>query len=273
MPASLFQLSGLALTLALLLGVASQRAQAQFAPALEYDASVNDQALCDDEWVEMQGFGQSPMWADLRERLRPKHSSTDGRATGKGIPLRTTSWLNRPYEFGLDTGAFIMGKRASGNNARNNDLMAAAHLGADWDHYWGAQARIAWSTPEFVSSVDSTSQTSDSILIYDVSLLYYPWGDSRIRPYYRLGLGLTDLDFINNDGIREDNTMLTMPLGIGIKYQSERWLAIRAEAVDHFTWGQNSASSMQNFTLTLGFEWRYGGRPNSGWSSPRRETW
>ena len=193
--------------------------------------------------------------------------------------MRTTSWLNRPYEFSLETGAFVMGSRLSSNNSRNNDILAAASLGWDWDHYWGSQARFAWTSPELTSNVDpvnvnnNSNNNSNNVFIYDLSLMYYPWGDSRVRPYYRAGLGLTDISFINESGLREDNSLFTMPLGIGMKYQAERWMAFRAEAVDNITFGQNSASTMHNFTLTVGFECRYGGRQTGGWSSPSKKNY
>ncbi len=115
---------------------------------------------------------------------------------------------------------------------------------------------------------------SNNVLLYDLSALYYPWGDSRVRPYWRFGVGLTDIDFINPAGVREDATLFSLPIGIGIKYQTQRWLALRAEVVDYITFGQNSASDMQNLTLTFGLEWRFGGRPTNDWSAPgRRNTW
>lgn len=253
----------------------------------EWDAAGRDSSDCDlppcnstdcgDEFAyggyKAIGFNQG-RWRDWWERFRFRHSSTDGRWTGKGQPLRSTSWLNRPYSFGVETGGLLMASRISSNNTRNNDVLAAVNLGWDWDHYWGTQFRVAWSTPELSSSVPSTNAASNNVLLYDLSLMYYPWGDSRVRPYYRFGLGLTDIDFINPAGVREDATLLSMPIGVGIKYQTRRWVALRAEAVDYITWGQNSASDMQNFTLTFGVECRYGGRPSSAWSSPtQRGAW
>lgn len=239
----------------------------------EYCDDYCGNEYCGTEWA-FPGIWV-PSWFDgWHEKLRFRNSNTDGRWTGQGQPLRSTSWLNRPYEFGLDVGAFVMGSRITTNNSRNNDLLAAAHLGWDWDHYWGAQMRIAWTTPELTSTVSSDDLSSNNLFIYDATLLYYPWGDSRVRPYYRFGFGLTDVDFINYAGEREDDMLFTMPLGVGIKYQTKRWMALRAEVIDHITWGQNSASDMQNFTLSLGLEWRYGGRPTSTWSSPsHRKTW
>lgn len=231
-----------------------------------------DEGHCGAEWEYGRGevcFDRH-WWGQFCEALRFRHSSRNGRWSGPGQPLRSTSWLNRPFEFNLETGAFVMTKSVSPNNNRNNDVLLAANLGWDWDHYWGTQFRVAWTTPEFISSVPSDSTASNNVLLYDLSLLYYPWGDSRIRPYYRFGFGLTDINFITPAGVREDATLFSMPVGMGIKYQTRRTVALRAEAVDYIAWGQNSASGMNNFTLTFGVEWRFGGRPNRAWSSPSR---
>ncbi len=229
---------------------------------------------CGTEVMYDEGWVGRGWWHAFCEKYRFRHSSRDGRWTGRGQPLRSTSWLNRPYSFGLETGAFVMTSAVSPNNSKNNDVLAAANLGWDWDHYWGTQFRVAWTTPEFESNVASTNTDSNNLLLYDLTMLYYPWGDSRVRPYWRFGLGLTDLDFINAEGFREENTLFTVPLGIGVKYQTKRWMALRAEAVDNIAFGQNSASDMHNFTLTFGLEWRFGGRPTNDWSSPaQRVTW
>lgn len=233
--------------------------------------SCCDGECCYSEWPCDEVLIDRGWWRALRQKYRFRHSSIDGRSIGRGYPLRGTSWLNRPYSFGLETGGFMMASRISSNNTRNNDVLLAASLGWDWDHYWGTQFRVGWTTPELHSNVPSTQVPSNNVLMYDLSLMYYPWGDSKVRPYYRFGLGMTDIDFITPAGIREDNTMFSLPIGVGIKYQTKRWVALRAEAADYITFSQNSASHMQNFTLTFGMEWRFGGRPNSAWSGPRRE--
>jgi hypothetical protein len=213
----------------------------------------------------------------MYEKYRFRHSSIDGRATGRGFPLRGTSWLNRPYSIGFDVGAFVMTSEVSSNGNRNNDVLGAMTVGYDWDHFWGAQARWVWTSPELTTDIVSTDDPSNDLFIYDLSLMYYPWGDSRVRPYYRMGLGLSDVEFINPLGNIEDDMLFTMPIGFGVKYQTKRWFALRAEAVDNITIGQNSANSMHNFTLSFGMEWRLGGRPTTsenGWSSPSRVgTW
>ncbi len=197
-----------------------------------------------------------------------RHSSSDGRYIGKGQPLQGTSWLNRPYEVGFETGAFLMAGRVASHVRANNDLMGAIHLGWDWDHYWGTQARVTWSTPSIGSGTMADPPDSSNMFIYDLSLMYYPWGDSKVRPYYRLGLGLTDFEYVNDQDLDQDASLFTIPFGFGIKYQSQRWMAWRAELVDNLAFGQNGTRTLNNFTLSFGAEWRFGGKPAPRWYSP-----
>ncbi len=195
-------------------------------------------------------------------------SVTHPRAIGLGDPLRGTSWLNRPYEFSLETGLLAMANDVGDGTGKANDLLVAAQLGWDFDHYWGTQVRVAWSSPSFDYETAPVTDASNDLAIYDASLLYYPWGDSRVRPYWRAGLGLTDIDYVDTTGMPASASLFTIPLAIGLKYQKERWMAIRFEAADNIAFGQGGTNTLNNFTFTFGAEWRFGGRPAPGW---RRE--
>lgn len=203
-----------------------------------------------------------------------RHSSTHGRAMGPGEPLRGTSWLNRPVSISLDVGAFLMADRVSPNVETSNDLVGAVGMGWDWDHYWGSQVRIAWTTPEMVNSLQTTVPSDENLFITDLSLLYYPWGDSRTRPYWRIGVGLTDVEYTTDAGLREQDNLLTIPFAVGVKRQLRRHLAWRLELANNLALGQNDSSTMNNLTLTTGFEWRLGGRPDGYWAwAPRTGAW
>ncbi|MEX2169528.1 MAG: outer membrane beta-barrel protein [Pirellulales bacterium] len=209
-----------------------------------------------EEWEGAGGFWDSP--------LRLHHSSIDGRSVGRGQPLRGTSWLNRPFEVGVDFGALVTTKAFAPNSRRNNDILGALHLGWDWDHYWGSQFRFAWSTPDLATGVGNVIP-SNNFYIYDLSLMYYPWGDSRVRPYYRAGFGLTNVNLINDLGSKQNESLFTIPFGVGVKYQIHRTMVFRGEIVDNLAFGQNDVGTLNNFTLTFGVEWRFGGQPPTYW--------
>lgn len=214
------------------------------------------------------------VWFARCSEFFSRSAATDGRSIGLGGPLRGTSWLNRPYEVAVDFGAFVMTNNpASGVNS-GNDLFTAIHAGWDWDHYWGTQFRVGWSTPSLDAVGISGEQTSDNLFITDLSVMYYPWGDSRFRPYWRLGLGLTDIEYTNAAGNRQQEALFTVPIGVGMKYQFRRSLVWRAELVDNVAFGSNSTDTMNNLTLTFGLEARFGGRPSGYWAwHPRGHAW
>lgn len=203
-----------------------------------------------------------------------RNSATHGRSIGAGGPLRGTSWLNRPYWLGLDFGGLIMTSDPAQNVTPGNDFLAAIHAGWDWDHYWGSQIRVAWSTPRLDNTQILSEDLSDNLFITDVSILHYPWGDARVRPYLRLGMGLTDLEFTDTAGFRQQELLYTIPLAIGVKYQFRRWLAWRAEFANNLAIGQNNSGTLNNLSLTIGFEGRFGGRPSGYWAwHPRGHGW
>lgn len=104
--------------------------------------------------------------------------------------------------------------------------------------------------------------------------MYYPWGDSAIRPYWRWGIGSTHIDFPRDDGSRHDEWLLTFPIGIGVKYPIRRWLALRADLTDQLSFGDSDVRTQNNLTLTCGLEWRFGVHPRSYWPwHPSRYIW
>lgn len=244
-------------------------------PAQAYDAlaEYDDCLECYDHasWDQSGADWISTKLAAFRE-FTSRNSATHGRSVGLGVPLRGTSWLNRPYEASLDFGAILMTGPVSAGADRANDKFAALSLGWDWDHYWGTQARLGWATPDLTAS--SSSEGSDNLFLADVSLMYYPWGDSRVRPYWRIGMGLTDVEFVDRNEVRQQEYLYTVPLAIGVKHQMRRWLVWRFEIADNIAFGLNDANTMHNLTLTAGIEARYGGRPGGYWAwRPRGSAW
>lgn len=216
------------------------------------------------------GVPQNPQGDEYRhwwlDQMDLRHSNTHGRAMGPGGPLRGTSWKNRPYWVSFDVGGLLMTDRPAANVRSNNDLLGAIGVGWDWDHYWGVQARVAWATPELLNTTQTSLDASDNFFIGDLSALYYPWGDSRLRPYYRIGVGLTDIEYFNDNGFQVQESLFTIPFGVGLKYQFRRWMTLRLEIMDNLAFGTNETDTMGNLTITTGLEWRYGGRPSGYWA-------
>ena len=115
-----------------------------------------------------------------------KHSSTDGRNAGIGVPLVGTSWLNRPYYVGADLGTVWVTRPIELDITTDIDMYGGLYAGCDWDYYWGTE--VAWqrATPELINEEARDSDRGDRMVIWSANMMYYPWGDSVYRPYWRL---------------------------------------------------------------------------------------
>jgi hypothetical protein len=221
----------------------------------------------DDEFHTLPWFCPKPRWIGLR------HSSTHGRNTGRGQPLTGTSWLNRPYFFGAQIGPMWFTQSLDENVSTDIDTFGGIFAGWDTDHYWGSELHFDWSTPELRNSQAPDANRTDSSFTWSYNCMYYPWGDAKVRPYWRAGIGNTHFDWPQDDGTRDDEWMWTFPLGVGVKYPIQRWLAARAELADYISL-DNGHPTQHNVALTFGLEWRFGAHPPSYWPwNPSRHIW
>jgi hypothetical protein len=212
-------------------------------------------------------FWPKPRWFGLR------HSATHGRDVGRGEPFTGTSWLNRPYYVGLQIGPMWFTESLDDDVSTDTDIFGGIFAGCDVDHFWGHELHFDWATPELKNRAAPDANRTDSSFTWNYSWLYYPWGDAKGRPYWRAGVGNSRFDYPQSDGLRHDEWMLTLPLGVGVKYPIRRWLAARAELTDYISLNEGYPTQ-HNVALTLGLEWRFGAHPPSYWPwNPSRHIW
>jgi hypothetical protein len=217
---------------------------------------------------ESDSYFSKLKWLGLR------HSSVNGRNAGMGIPLTGTSWLNRPYYLGGDIGTVWLTRPINSDLTNDIDMFGGVFAGCDWDYYWGTELAINRATPEIINETARDAKRGDALMEETVSLMYYPWGDSLFRPYWRLGIGATEIDYPTDQGHRRDETLWTFPIGIGLKYPFRRFLAARAEFTDQLALGNDGVATQHDLTLTFGLEWRFGAHPRSYWPwNPSRHIW
>ncbi len=205
------------------------------------------------DWVRHVGF---------------RHSSTDGRHIGKGLPLHKTSWMNRPFHIDWFAGPILMDDIRHGSLAGANTTLAGLRLGRDIDYYWGLEARYGNGDSDLVflsPSEDGLSPGQASYSVADVSVLYYPWGDSKVRPYGILGIGMSEIDFRDQDNVRTDVTQLAIPWGVGVKLLEWPGASVRLEILDNWSFSSDAVSEMHNWSFTAGMEFRYGGKRRLYW--------
>lgn len=216
----------------------------------ESPAMMTSQELLPFDWLRHFGF---------------RHSSSHGRNVGRGVPLHGTSWLNRPYHVDWFLGPLLGDDLITNRVSQDNVLFGGLRLGWDFDYYWGIEWRFGWADPH-ASYADPIVEPVDvSYVVSDVNIIYYPWGDSKVRPYLLWGLGVTQLDFLDDEDFNRHATLATMPFGLGVQFRQTPWLAWRLEFLDNLAFGADQVSTMNNVSFSAGMEWRLGARPNSYW--------
>lgn len=182
------------------------------------------------------------------------------RHIGVGKPLVGTSWLNRPWYWGLFLGTLLADDPIPGEVLSNNSFFIGTRIGWDFDHYWGLEWRYGFSRPQINDNAGIKLPDPANEYFTDISLEYYPWGDSRWRPYMSLGLGVQTFRFADQNDTTIHQSLLSLPIGIGVKYLYDRWCTIRFDAYDNIAFGDGRLDTMHNFTLMMGAEFRFGGR-------------
>lgn len=219
-----------------------------------------------------------------------------GRHHGIGQPLLRESWRFRPYSAGWFMGG-VQGSPLIDHWLNQKwGYFAGYRLGWDYDHYWGCEMRFAFGYIELADTqqAKAAQQAADDaaglapddpfrnrfdrrrdsdLFLWDASLLYYPWGDATWRPYMMAGLGATRIDFLDRLSVRRAETVLAMPLAIGLKYRYNDWLALRFECADNIAFGE-SFNTVHDLSLTGGVEVRFGGTRKAYWPwNPGRHYW
>ncbi len=252
------------------------------------DAGPSDCEACDpeaaafDSWENItEGHGQEEVYWD-DPRLKPfdwvrhmgfRHSSTHGRHIGRGLPLEKTSWLNRPYHVDWFSGPLLGDELIANRVSQDNELFGGLRIGWDFDYYWGLEARFGWSNPNVQFETPQTSAKNGSYFVSDIDFVYYPWGDSKIRPYMLFGAGMARIEFTDEASRTFNTTLFTTPLGGGIQFRQTPWMIWRFEVLDNLSYGADDVDTMHNISLTAGMELRFGSRPASSywpWRSSRK---
>jgi hypothetical protein len=180
------------------------------------------------------------------------------RHIGRGHPLVGSSWLNRPWHAGWFVGGLIGDELIDGRVDQTDDLFGGYRIGWDRDHYWGHELRLGFSRTDLADARSATSHRISRDWFLDAHLSYYPWGDAQWRPYASAGLGLAMFRFRDEFSIEHDETLLHVPLGIGVKYLVDRWLAVRLDVMDNLAISGSGLDTMHNITYTLGIEAHFG---------------
>ncbi|MDR3108375.1 MAG: hypothetical protein LBU65_01630, partial [Planctomycetaceae bacterium] len=123
-----------------------------------------------------------------------------------------------------------------------------------------------YSTP---TPLTNAPTGSNQLTTLDVSVHYYPLGNSRWRPFFKYGLGLTGMSFTDFNGAKKTVSTMSMPVGIGVKYWWNEKIAVHADLIDNIVFGADGVKSQNNWGLTFGMTYALGNnrnlRPTNFW--------
>ncbi|MBI3467214.1 MAG: hypothetical protein HY000_29730, partial [Planctomycetes bacterium] len=188
-------------------------------------------------------------------------------------PLESAGWLYRPLSASIFTGVVFGDNLISGRVDQDSGIVGGLRFGWDLEPDWGIETRFAMGTIEIIDQRSAEQLQENDPILWDTSLLYYPWGETRWRPFLTFGAGLAHHSFVDDQGQQLNSLVFGLPFGVGLKYRLTDRLAARGEFVDNFTFAGSGIESMHNLTLTAGLELRFGGRRMSyfPWDPSRRK--
>ena len=162
-------------------------------------------------------------------------------------------WLRRPWSAGFFFGT-MDGDQLSTGVDQQSDWCYGFRFGNDFAPHWGWEARSLFFSPDlsFAPGLGLGGQANDWFL--DLSVLHYPWGDTRIRPFWSVGLGAAQFKFQDELGSRISEWIVDVPLAIGCKYYHAPWLVLRGELGDTVCFGNENVDMLNNLSFTVGAE-------------------
>lgn len=180
------------------------------------------------------------------------------------------SWTARPFSTSYSLGAMDGDHLVRGRLDQGTGFTIAKRYGWDFAEHWGTEARLAEASLPIIDLSGQMPTHTGHILMADVNLLLYPWGDTRVRPFVTVGTGLANFNFDDIDG-RQNKLLLGLPVGFGCKYYWNENIAIRIDAADNLVLGGQGLSTTSNASLTIGAEMRIGNLKEL-WPWHKRET-
>ena len=201
-------------------------------------------------------------------------------------PPINESWLDRPVSAGVFVGVVNGSPLIDDWVGQQQGITGGLRLGYDFNEHWGTELRYAFGAIKLYDSERAMAVAPNSDVnpyetrysdldLVDASLVFYPWGDTRWRPYFLTGIGLTQLRFQDILGVRYSVTVPDIPLGVGLKFHVSEAAALRVELNDTIIFsGGSGFNAVQDLSLTGGLEFRFGGSRRSYWPwNPAPSNW
>lgn len=191
-------------------------------------------------------------------------------------PLSRESWMFRPFHVDGFAGTLLAADPIKGRVNAGAGFYIGFRLGWDMSKHFGTETSFGFCKVGNTYVHRPLKMGDEKLFLWDVSWLWYPWGDTRFRPYFIAGTGLNDIHFVNGINQVVHSTLFQFPWGGGFKYRFGNRLAFRFDIRDNIAYGAgNGLGVMHNLSLTANMEWHFGGgAKRSYWPwNPGRSWW
>ncbi len=195
-------------------------------------------------------------------------------------------WNYRPGGVSWFVGMMQGGPLMPGWMGMDRGYYGGARVSWDVGCYWGGEFRLSsasiavFDTPRAIAAAEEENGDSYDkrrgvdVYMWDLDVLYYPWGDTPFRPYFTVGFGAASLDVTDRLAHRYKDTLFSLPVGIGFKHRFTSRLALRFELADNiFVGGASGFSTVHNVSFTGGIELRFGAPQKSYWPYNPGHSW
>jgi hypothetical protein len=191
-------------------------------------------------------------------------------------PLTRESWMFRPFHVDGFAGTLLAANPIKNRVDAGAGFYIGFRLGWDMSKHFGTETSFGFCKVGNTYVNLPFKMGDEKLFLWDASWLWYPWGDTRFRPYLILGTGLYDIHFVNEINQVVHSTLFQFPWGGGFKYRFGNRLALRFDVRDNIGYGAGDGLGvMHNLSLTANMEWHFGGGPKrSYWPwNPGRNWW
>ena len=159
-------------------------------------------------------------------------------------PVPWANWNAYPLSIGCFAGMVNGGPLIEDWVGTTTGFDGGWRLGWDVNPSWGMEMRMAFGSPQLYDSyrADQALTALDdanglapndpqrarfdhragSLFQWDVNVLYYPWGETRLRPYFLTGMGLTNIAFTGPPGPRLSEHLPLPAVGSGREVSLQR---------------------------------------------------
>lgn len=192
----------------------------------------------------------------------PIHTAREWRAWRRKRRRWNDSWLFFPVSVTKFTGPLFTQEPVHEKDNNGQGTVAGVRLGWDVAPRLGVESRLMFARQALRNTAIVGSLSHENFIFWDADLLVYPWGDRPWRPFLLAGLGLSNVQYIDNASVYWNQTLLAVPLGAGLQYRFNNRAALRLDVTDNMLLrsaaGGGTRHMQHDLSIAFGFQARFG---------------